>query len=201
MNRRLLFYTLFLALLVFPWQVRAEDTAPGPDRIVRDVVNNVLQVLDNPDMELKHKRFVVYGLVGKHIDFVEMSRRVLAVYWKQATDQQKIHFINLFEQNLLNDYWVRVRQYSGERVKYISTSYDQMNHATVDTVIERENNEVVIPVTYRMKYNGVEWLAYDFLVENLSLVQNYNREYAAIIKNGGIDGLLQHMERQARNFE
>jgi ABC-type transporter MlaC component len=40
------------------------------------------------------------------------------------------------------------------------------------------------------------WRAYDFLVESLSLVQNYRREYQAIIKNYGIQGLLEHMNSQ-----
>ncbi|MDX1519471.1 MAG: ABC transporter substrate-binding protein, partial [Gammaproteobacteria bacterium] len=169
-------YKVLLILFLFQLPVitaAQEDRGEAPDRIVRDVINNVLKVLDDPDMDEKQKRQIVYGLASRHIDFEEMSRRILAVYWKQTTDLEKIKFMDLFEQTLLNNYWVRIRQYSGEKVKYIATSYDQLNHATVDTVIERENNEVVIPVTYRMKFNGAEWLAYDFLVENLSLVQNY----------------------------
>jgi len=177
---------------------QAEDETP--DRIVRDVINHVLKVLDDPEMDENHKRLIVSGLVSEHISFEEMSRRVLAVHWKQATDSQKIEFIDLFRQNLLYSYWVRIRQYSGEKVKYLATSYDQLNLATVDTVIERDNNEVVIPVTYRMKFDGEQWLVFDFLVENLSLVQNYQREYSAIIKNNGIDGLLTYMKRELQNL-
>lgn len=187
-----------LGLSMLTW---AETTATTPDKIVRDVINHVLKVLDDPEMDENHKRLIVSGLVSEHISFEEMSRRVLAVNWKQATDSQKIEFIDLFRQNLLYSYWVRIRQYSGEKVKYLATSYDQLNLATVDTVIERDNNEVVIPVTYRMKFDGERWLAFDFLVENLSLVQNYQREYSAILKNSGMDGLLTYMKRELQNLK
>ncbi|NIQ14452.1 MAG: ABC transporter substrate-binding protein, partial [Candidatus Dadabacteria bacterium] len=51
-------------------------------------------------------------------------------------------------------------------------------------------------ITYRMELKDDNWKAYDFLVESLSLVQNYRREYQAIIKNHGIQGLLEQMHTQ-----
>ena len=191
--------SLILVSLFGLMSAHAEDVTP--DRIVRDVINKVLKVLDDPAMDDNHKRLIISGLVSENVNFEEMSRRILAVHWREATDSEKIEFIELFKQNLLYSYWVRIRQYSGEKVKYIATSYDQLTFATVDTVIERENQEVVIPVTYRMKFDGEKWLAYDFLVENLSLVQNYQREYSAIIKNSGLDGLIQHMKRELQNLK
>ncbi len=92
-----------------------------------------------------------------------------------------------------------MRHYSGERVQYLAVSIEQNKYATVDTVIVREGNRVEIPITYRMELVDDEWLAYDFLVESLSLIQNYRREYLAIIKNHGIDGLLRHMQREIKN--
>ncbi len=176
----------------------AEDkTIESPEYVVRNVVNHVLQALGDNSLDEEYKRLIVYGLISNHIHFEEMSRRILGPRWKTLTDLQKIRFIDLFEENLLNDYWVRVKQYSGEKIKYVTSTQDHNGFASVDTVIERDNNEVVIPVTYRLKYTGLEWLAYDFLVENLSLVQNYSREYAAIIQNEGIEGLLRHMQQQA----
>lgn len=179
----------------------AGESPASPEYVVRNVVNNVLKVLDDPQLEQKQKRLIVFGLVSNHIHFEEMARRILSVHWKDATDPQKIQFIQLFERNLLNSYWVRISQYAGEQIKYVASSQDLKGFATVDTIIERDNEEVVIPVTYRMKYNGLEWQAYDFLVENLSLVQNYQREYIAVIKNSGIDGLLEHMRRETSHFQ
>lgn len=192
---------IFISLSLCAPVSMAEESAVTPEYVVRHVVNNVLDALDDPDLTDQQKRLVVFGLVSNHINFEEMSRRILAIHWKDATDTQKIRFIGLFEQNLLNSYWVRIRQYAGEKIKYIASSQDLKGFATVDTIIERDNAEVVIPVTYRMKYNGLEWQAYDFLVENLSLVQNYQREYGAVIKNSGIDGLLEHMHREISNFK
>lgn len=192
---------VLLALIFMMQTPVAQEEILSPEYVVRNVVSNVLDVLNDQSLDENHKRFIVYGLISNHIHFEEMSRRILGPNWKTLTDTQKIKFINLFKQNLLNDYWVRVKQYSGEKVKYVTSTQNQDGFASVDTVIEREDREVVIPVSYRLKYTGLEWLAYDFLVENLSLVQNYHREYAAIMKNSGIKGLLKHMHREMRNFK
>jgi len=125
-----------------------------------------------------------------------MSQRILATNWKKATDEQKIEFIFLFEKIILDDYWVRIRQFSGERVEYLAVSIDREIYATVDTVIVRGGTDVQIPITYRMQLKNGKWSAYDFLVESLSLIQNYRREYQAIIKNSGIKGLLEYMNNE-----
>jgi len=41
---------------------------------------------------------------------------------------------------------------------------------------KEDGSSVEIPITYRMELKNGNWRTYDFLVENISLVQNYNRE-------------------------
>jgi ABC-type transporter MlaC component len=72
---------------------------------------------------------------------------------------------------------------------------DQEIFATVDTVIQSETVE--IPVAYRLKYTDGKWLAYDFLVENQSLVATYRKSFAEIIKNHGMPRLLKELEKRA----
>ena len=43
-------------------------------------------------------------------------------------------------------------------------------------------------------------MAYDFLVESLSLVVNFRTEYRNIINLSGIDGLLEHMKGETEKF-
>ena len=67
-------------------------------------------------------------------------------------------------------------------------------------MILKNENDVEIPITYRMKRFVNIWYAYDFTVEQLSLVQSYRNEYRATIKNYGIDGLLEQMQREIDNY-
>ena len=177
-----------------PLHAYAESNNPG--QIVKKTIDQVLTVLGDSSLSEDQKQQFIYQTVSKQIDFNSMSRRILATNWDAATNKQQAEFVFLFEKILLTDYWARIRNYSGERVEYYAVSIDRDKYATVDTVIVREGSSVEIPITYRMELNGGEWKAYDFLVESLSLVQNYRREYQAIIKNHGIDGLLEQMKMQ-----
>ncbi len=181
-------------ILVLPLSVNANKDNPG--KIVKNTIDQVLVVLDDKSLSEKEKQQYIYQAVTKQIDFNSMSRRILASNWEAATNQQKADFVFLFEKILLNDYWARIKNYRGERVEYYAVSIDREKYATVDTVIIRDGSNVEIPITYRMELKDDNWKAYDFLVESLSLVQNYRREYQAIIKNHGIQGLLEQMHTQ-----
>jgi len=187
-------YFLIIFLTVSSLSAHADDGNPG--QIVKKTIDQVLVVLNDETLSKEQKRRFVYQTASKQIDFKSMATRILATNWDRADNQQKAEFVFLFEKILLNDYWTRMNNYSGERVEYYAVSVEQKKYATVDTVIIRDGSNVEIPITYRMELKEGVWRAYDFLVESLSLVQNYRREYQAIIKNYGIQGLLEHMHRE-----
>ena len=193
---RLLFIFLFLSF--FSFTVQADVSAP--DQIVKQTVDHVLKLLADETLDETQKKTQVFDLVKQRINFKEMSRRVLATNWNKSSEEQKGKFISLFEQVLLNTYWLRIKRYTGERIEFIATSYDGDDYATIDTVILKNENDVEVPITYRMKRFVDIWYAYDFIVEHLSLVQSYRNEYRAIVKNFGIDGLLEQMQNEVNNY-
>lgn len=123
-----------------------------------------------------------------------MSRRILAINWNKSSDEQKKRFEELFKQVLLNTYWQRIKNYNNEKVEYITGMIEGNRFATVDTVII--SDKIEIPITYRMERIEDKWMAYDFLIESLSLVTRYRTEYRNKIKTLGIDGLLDAMEKE-----
>jgi phospholipid transport system substrate-binding protein len=194
--RKIFLITLLMCLCSF--SIQANEESPG--KIVKRTVDNVLDVLKNKSYNEERKKQIIYELIKARINFKDMSRRILATNWKVATEEQKTEFISLFQEVLLNTYWVRIKQYEGERVEYITVSFDNDDYATVDTIIVRDKNDIEIPVSYRMKRFVNIWFAYDFTVERLSLVQSYRNEYRAIVKNFGIDGLLEQMKQDVASY-
>lgn len=184
---------LILLIGLLPFATQANEESPG--KIVKETVDQVLSVLNDESLDENKRKVIVFKLVKERINFKEMSRRILATNWKIADDEQKNQFMSLFEQIILNTYWQRIKQYTGERVEYVAVSSDNDGYATVDTVIVKSNSDISIPISYRMKRFVNIWFAYDFTVENLSLVQSYRNEYRAIAKNNGVDGLLEQMKR------
>lgn len=192
-------------LLVLSLGLQAQDmkqkqeTSEDAFRLVRNTVNDVLKILSDRKINETEQRDKVYNIISERINFQSMSRRILATNWKKTSDKQKHEFQRLFREILLETYWTRIRRYTDERVEYITGAVDKDNYATVDTIIVTESVE--IPISYRMERIDGKWMAYDFLVESLSLVVNFRVEYRNIIKLFGIDGLLEHMKREVANFK
>lgn len=186
---------LFISLLLCLTSVSLQAEEESPGKIVKQTVDQVLSVLKDESLDEEKKKETVFKLVKERINFKEMSRRILATNWNVADEKQRKEFMSLFEQILLNTYWDRMQNYAGERVEYITVSRDTEGYATVDTVIVKDKNNIQIPISYRMKRFINIWFAYDFTVENLSLVQSYRNEYRAIAKNHGVDGPLEQMKR------
>ncbi len=189
--KKIVLIALFMCLL--PFGLQATEESPG--KIVKKTVEQVLSILNDKNLNEDQRKDIVFQIVKERINFKEMSRRILATNWKIADDEQKNQFISLFEQILLNTYWQRIKQYTGERVEYVTESSDTEGYSTVDTIIVKDKTNIEIPISYRMKRFVNIWFAYDFTVENLSLVQSYRNEYRAIAKNNGVDGLLEQMKR------
>lgn len=197
MFRKIILTLFFMSF----FSVTSHASEEEPGKIVEKVVAQVLAVLKDENLgEIKQKE-IVFDLVKSRINFKEMSRRILATNWNIADEEQKKTFMSLFEQILLNTYWRRIKNYSGEHVEYVAVSKDREGYATVDTIIVKDKTDITIPISYRMKQFVNIWYAYDFTVEKLSLVQSYRNEYRAIAKNHGVDGLFEHMQREVESFK
>lgn len=189
---------IFALLLTFTsMHATAQEMKPG--RIVQDTVDQVLTLLTDTSLSEQDRKDRIYGIVGEQINFSGMSRRILAINWKKANEQQKQAFEDLFRLILLNTYWDRISGYNNEKVEFITGMIEGNRFATVDTVIISEKIE--IPITYRMELVDGKWLAYDFLIESLSLVTSYRTEYRNIVKTRGMDGLLEHMQEKLDSAE
>ncbi len=177
---------------VSPVVLSQDGDDPGP--AVMDTVNQVLTVLRDAKAPEADKRARVYALVEGRMDFEGMSRRILAVDWKGLDQAQRTRFQDLFRQLLLDSYWAQMRKYKDERAEYVTAILEGDSDATVDTIIV--SGKLEIPVTYRMEKLNGKWMAYDILVESLSLTSNYRNEYRNVIKSRGIDGLFERMQSQ-----
>ena len=175
-------------------QAATEET---PVVIVKDTISRILKTLSDDSLSEEQARKRVADITSERINYYEMSKRILAVNWSKMDRDQQKRFIALFRQKLLDTYWSRIKKYSDEEVIYFTATMDDDEFATVDTVIQSETIE--IPVTYRLRYAKGKWLAYDFLVENASLISSYRTSFAEVIKNHGIERLLKEMEKDAED--
>lgn len=179
-------------VLTLGFQLHAPAFAAStPTDTVKETVEGVLATLAATSLDEQSRRDNVMTLITTRFNFPGMSKRILATNWKNADERQRKRFVELFSQILRNTYWNRLRDYRNQKVEYVGEKIQNEKTARVKTMIITATNE--IPVDYSLHKAGDGWLAYDVVIEGVSLVRNYRSSYQQIVKQEGIDGLLAKM--------
>ena len=55
-----------------------------------------------------------------------------------------------------------------------------------------------MPIDYSMEKTATGWKVYDVMVGGVSLVANYRTEFANMVRNSGIDGLIKDLQTKNR---
>ncbi|MDD2558405.1 MAG: ABC transporter substrate-binding protein [Desulfuromonadaceae bacterium] len=141
----------------------------------------------------------VSKLVRSKFNFEVMSQGVLGPNWHKASQQERERFVDLFSQLLEETYIGRVREYTGQMIRF-GVEQIRENRAVVDTYIAMDTGNE-IPISYKMLKNGAEWQVYDVVIEEVSLVRNYRSSYASILRKKNVSGLLTEMQAKIEELQ
>jgi len=156
-----------LAGLFFAVQAFA---APTDD--VKKVVDEVVRIVSDKDLK-KHdqkRRQALKKTISTVFDYSEMAKRSLGKHWNQRTAVEKKQFAELFASLLENSYASKIESYNDERIVYLKEIMDG-DHAEVKSkVLTAKRDEFTLD--YRLMNQNGKWLAYDVVIEGVSLVSN-----------------------------
>ncbi len=169
-----------------------------PTEQVKQSVDKVLTILRDESLNREQSWERISAVIGERFDYRSMSQSVLATNWKSATPEEREKFIEFFSQYLEETYRNKIEAYSNQEVFYLKETING-KRAVVETVIKTEATE--IPVNYKLKNNDGEWVTYDVVIEGVSLVNNYRSTFAAIVKNDGMDGLLNDIQYRINKYK
>lgn len=109
--------------------------------------------------------------------------------------KEQDNFITLFQDVLQNTYIDRLKSYSNEKIVF-HKQVTRGEKALVYCAFLRKNDE--IPMKYRARRINESWLVYDIIIEGVSLVGNYRKQFDQIIRKNKYDGLIAKMKEKAK---
>jgi phospholipid transport system substrate-binding protein len=175
-------------------------SAGAPTDQIRATVDRVLVILKDPALNTTGAKAVRRAELSKAIlprfDFEEMARRSLGSEWRRRTPAEQEEFIRLFTELLKNSYVESIESYRGEKVIYRSESQDGA-YADVGTKVINDRGEE-FTIDYRLNLKGSEWKAYDVIIENISIVNNYRSQFSRILGRSSFAALLQTIRDKIR---
>ncbi|MCJ7593788.1 MAG: ABC transporter substrate-binding protein [Desulfobacterales bacterium] len=192
-----------IASFIFVFLAAGPAGAGEPTEQIRQTTDRIITIVSDPALKdparAKEKKDLIRKAVDERFDWHEMSRRTLARHWLQRTPQEKEEFVSLFGQLLERTYWNKVEDYSGEKVMYVGEEIDE-DYAVVDVkVVTSKNTEV--PVLYKLKKKGKDWMAYDIIIEGVSMVNNYRVQFGDIIAKSSYQGLVKKLKEKVEGKE
>jgi len=182
---------LSVVLAFFTLNAQAEAT---PTEQLKSSIEQILNILKDKSIENENRRNQIRTLINDRFYFRAMSQRALARNWKKASKEQQTKFVGLFSQLLENTYIGRIEAYTDERVEYLREKTRNPKRSVVYTQIVTKTAD--IPINYKLAKKNDQWLVYDVVIEEVSLISNYRSSYDEIIKKDGMDGLLSKMQEK-----
>jgi len=192
----------FALLCAVPADAAQDDAGAQARRTLETRVNNIFAILKHPGFADKASRpeyrMKIEEEVASFFDFAEFSSRTVGPRWNSFTPEQRRNFIEAFKSLLKATYLERVDGYSGEKMTYLGEQVSSRgDRVEVRTTLSMKGNKV-LPVNYRMLPKDGNWVVYDVIIENISLVMNYRSQFQELLIRGSPEALISRILDQAR---
>ncbi|MEW6658691.1 MAG: ABC transporter substrate-binding protein [Thermodesulfobacteriota bacterium] len=177
--------------------------AETPTAYVKGILGQVITIQNDPALAgPKHRPAraqAIRQIIRKSFDFTRMAQTSLGSVYGALSPSQRQEFVSTFSRLFQDSYTRLVLDF----LKKETINYDRERRegqvARVNTTMIRTNE--TIPVDYLMRPQGQGWLLYDVVVDGVSILDNYQRQFAQVIKANSFQFLLNKMKTQARALQ
>ena len=135
-------------------------------------------------------------VIRRSFDIASMARLSVGPSWSNLTDAQRQQMTESYGRYISAIYADRFDGYAGQRFEVIGEQ-PARGGVMVKSQMIKANGEPV-KVDYLLQRSGDSWLISDIYVDGaISEIATRRSEFAAILRNEGIDGLIAALHRKA----
>lgn len=110
-------FTAVLMTLILSPMASSGNSDPGAIAYVQNMSDQAYQILNREDFDETQRSEAFRGLVKSSFDFQKIGIFALAKHRRQASRDEVLAFLPVFEDYAINIYQSRLGEYSGERLK------------------------------------------------------------------------------------
>lgn len=173
-------------------QETAKELAARKDAVVRELKN--LQSAGNLSAEAA--LLLIQKEMSPIIDFDKLASQATGKYWRRAKETEKAEIAAAFQTLMEATYAKILAQYSDQSVKILSSKLREDGKTEVAVEISGGQRTVNVDYIFHELESG-EMRIIDIKVEGVSLLSNYRRQFAGIIKKAGTAGLAAALKKLA----
>ena len=186
-----------------PLGAMPQEAVP-PDVLVKNVTLEVVELIAKDRDIRAGDRAKLIGLVEAkvlpHFDFASMTAFALGPNWRKANAQQKARVTGEFKVLLVRTYASALAAYSDQQFEFRPLRAKPTDTDVTVQVRVLQPGAQPVPIDYSMEKTASGWKAYDVMVGGVSLVANYRTEFANVVRQSGIDGLIENLAAKNRSL-
>jgi len=189
--------TLLAILALWTTLVFAND----PMVMLKGVSDNLIKQLEVHKSDIDNDHTLVVGIIKKallpSIDVNYMAKSVVGPQaWRGATPEQKQVFTQEFVTMVTNNYARLFASYSDQTVQFMPIRVDvsQVSRVEVKSMVATSSKNT-FKVYYKLLKEGDTWYIYDFSIDGISMIESYKSQFAPVLSDSGMSGLISSMQR------
>ena len=188
-------------MIVIAGLLIASNAFAGPGEEVKKVVDEVVRIVSDKDLKKndQKRRQALKRTISTVFDYSEMAKRSLGKHWNQRTPAEKKQFADLFASLLENSYASKIESYNNEKIVYLKENLDGEHAEVKSKVLTTKRDEFTLD--YRLINQNGKWLAYDIVIEGISLVSNYRTQFNKIITADGYPELVKKLQNKTEEIK
>ena len=193
--RKAVAFAAGLALSTLSYPVHAAPAGGGDT--VQGLYDALLSTMKNGRILGQSGRFTQLApVIRRTFDIASMVRLSVGSSWAGLSEAQRQQVSESFGRYISAIYADRFDSYDGQKLE-VTGEQPAPSGVMVKSQIIKANGEPV-KVDYMMRRNGESWLISDIYLDGaISEVATRRSEFATILKNDGIDGLIAALNRKA----
>ncbi len=199
---RLCTLAVALVLVLAMARLSASTETTAMTATVRSAIDRAFVVLNDPALMGKEhtaeRRAKVRAAIEDAIDFEEMTKRSLGIHWRKRTDAERGEFTALFSELLEDSYMDKIEANYDAKVYFKGEKINKKGTRGVVKTLVVTRKDTEVPIDYRMMKKGKGWVAYDIVIEGVSLVSNYRTQFNQIIQNSSYEDLVKGLKKKLK---
>ena len=167
-----------------------------PLQILKEKYQEFREVIKKYGKDEHKMRQKLREVMDTFVDFRELSKRTLPGTWDKLKPEEKKEFVAEFKKMIQRSYLKKFHADQKFTIEYnTKTKFNKKDRtAYVSTTIKAGKSEA--KVDYSFYKNKGKWWAYDVIIDDISMMKKYRRQFVRIIRKSGFEVLLNKIKRR-----
>ena len=131
--------------------------------------------------------------INEVFDFEELGERSLELHWDDLNKAQRTEFLGLLQSLIEKNYLLKIANATSYKIKFYP-EVEKEDHTIIRFKIKSGKYKAAIQLRFIKKNN--EYVVYDMLIDDVSLLGNYRSQFNRIIRKKGFDVLIEKMNKK-----